>query len=143
ESISPSGEVEIAAGGEQAYTCSHVLNKVGIYRSEERRVGKEGRGEQTSNTVTVNVPAEQSFSIHKEQRLKGQSSYTSSELTGKLGETVEYNVVVKTSGNLPLKVSKLADSNSESISPSGEVEIAAGGEQAYTCSHVLNKVGIY
>jgi uncharacterized repeat protein (TIGR01451 family) len=88
-------------------------------------------------------PPEPAFTIEKSQRLKGEASYTTAELTAEVGQTVEYKIVVTNTGNVPLKFSKLSDANCEGISPSGEVEIAPGGEQAYTCSHVLDKVGKY
>jgi uncharacterized repeat protein (TIGR01451 family) len=143
EGISPSGEVEVAAGGEQVYTCSHVLDKVGKYTNEASITGNEGTGTKTSNKVTVNVPSEPSFTIEKQQRLKGEAGYTTSELTGEVGETVEYKIIVQNTGNTSLKFGKLTDANCEGISPSGEVELAPGGEQVYTCSHVLTTTGKY
>jgi hypothetical protein len=48
-------------------------------------------------------------------------------------------VIVKNTGNTSLKFGKLSDAGCEGISPSGEVELAPGGEQVYTCSHVIDK----
>ena len=93
--------------------------------------------------LTCGPPPEPAFTIEKSQRLKGEASYTTAELTAEVGQTVEYKIVVTNTGNVPLKFSKLSDANCEGISPSGEVEIAAGGEQVYTCSHLLDKVGKY
>lgn len=56
EGISPTSEVELSPGGEQAYTCSHVLTTTGKYTNEASITGNEGTGEQTSNQVIVNVP---------------------------------------------------------------------------------------
>jgi len=93
--------------------------------------------------LTCGPPPEPAFTIEKQQRLKGEASYTTAELTAEVGQTVEYEIVVENTGNVTLKFSKLSDANCEGISPSGEVEIAPGGKQVYTCSHVLDKVGKY
>jgi uncharacterized repeat protein (TIGR01451 family) len=135
EGISPSGEVQVAAGGEQVYTCSHVLTSIGKYTNEATITGAAKT--QTSNKVTVNVPAKPAFTIEKQQRLKGEASYTTATLTGAVGQTVEYKIIVKNTGNTSLKFGKLTDAKCEGISPSGEVELTSGGEQVYTCSHVL------
>jgi uncharacterized repeat protein (TIGR01451 family) len=142
EGISPAGEVTLAAGGEQVYTCSHKLSSTGKYGNAASIEGSEGTGKQTSNEVVVNVQ-KASFSIEKRQRVEGAGSYTTSELTAKVGQTVEYEVVVKNTGTVALKFGKLVDANCEGISPSGEVEVAAGGEQMYTCSHKLSSTGKY
>src|SRR5271166_4068043 len=39
------------------------------------------------------------FSIVKEQRIRGESSYTASKLTGAVGQTVEYKITVTNTGN--------------------------------------------
>jgi uncharacterized repeat protein (TIGR01451 family) len=140
EGISPSGEVEVAGGGEQVYTCSHVLTTTGKYGNTGTITGA-GKTE-TSNEVVVDV-SKTSFTIEKQQRLKGEAGYTTSELNGEVGETVEYKIIVKNTGTTSIKFSKLTDAKCEGISPSGEVEVAGGGEQDYTCSHVLTTTGKY
>jgi uncharacterized repeat protein (TIGR01451 family) len=142
EGISPAGEVEVAVGGEQTYTCSHKLTAVGKYTNAAAIEESKGHKE-PSNEVVVNVPEEPSFTIKKLQRIGSSSSYTESELTGKVGQTVEYEIVVKNTGNVALKFKALSDGKCEGISPAGEVEVAVGGEQAYTCSHKLTAVGKY
>jgi len=143
EGISPSGEVELAAGGEQVYTCSHVLTQLGEYTNEASITGNEGTGTETSNKVVVNVPAEPAFTIEKLQRIEGKEPFTKAELTATLGQTVEYEVIVKNTGNTSLTFSNFMDGNCEGISPSGEVTLPPGGEQMYTCHHKLMAVGLY
>ena len=90
---------------------------VGTYTNEASIEGNEGTGTKTSNKVTAKVAAEPSFTIKKEQRIAGEVAYTASELTGKLGQTVEYKITVKNTGNLPLKFSALKDTGCRGSRP--------------------------
>ncbi len=143
EGVSPSGTTELAVGKEESFTCSHKLSAVGSYSNEASIEGNEGTGKQTSNKVTAKVPAEPSYTIEKQQKIAGESSYATAEKTGKIGQTVEYKIVVKNTGNVPLKFTALKDSSCGSISPSGATEVAAGGEESFTCTHTLSAVGSY
>ena len=87
--------------------------------------------------MNVKVAAEPSFTIEKQQRIKGEANYSTGELTGKLGQTVEYKIIVKNTGNLPLKFSALKDTGCEGIAPAGATELAVGKEESFTCTHVL------
>jgi acetyl esterase/lipase len=89
-------------------------------------------------------PVKAKFTIEKEQEIEGsKAGYTKSKLTGERGQTVDYKVVVKNTGNVSLKFGELTDSGCEGISPSGEDTIAAGGEEIYTCRHELTTTGVY
>ena len=133
-----------SGGGEETYTCHHGLTAVGNYSNEATIEGNEGTGSETSNKVEVEVPAEPSFTIKKLQEIEGSKvGFTKSKLTGTIGETVDYEIVVKNTGNVPLKFGKLIDANCTSIAPSGEETVAAGGEETYTCHHELTAVGVY
>jgi uncharacterized repeat protein (TIGR01451 family) len=144
EGISPSGETELAEGASETFTCHHVLTATGKYSNQGSITGNEGTGEAKSNEVVVNVPKEPSYTIEKVQEIAGSGTgFSKSELTGKIGQTVDYEVIVKNTGNTPIKFSKLTGPKCEGISPSGEVELASGGEQTYTCHHVLTTTGKY
>ena len=144
EGISPTGATEVTvAGKEEFFTCTHTLTSVGSYDNEASIEGNEGTGTKTSNKVVAKVPAEPSFAIEKQQKIAGESSYTSGELTGKLGQAVEYKITVKNTGNLALKFTALKDSGCEGISPSGTTELAVGKEESFTCTHTLTAVGSY
>ena len=136
EDIAPSGSTEVAVSAEESFTCTHVL-PVGTTTNEASIEGNEGTGTQTSNKVVAKVAAEPSYTIEKQQKIAGESSYTSGELSGKLGQTVEYKITVKNTGNLPLKFSALKDTGCEGITPSGATEVAVGKEESFTCTHVL------
>lgn len=50
---------------------------------------------------------------------------------------MDYEVVVKNTGNTTQKFVPLKDSGCEGISPSGATELAAGKEETFTCTHKL------
>ncbi len=136
EGISPIGATEVGVGKEESFSCSHVL-AVGTYTNEASIEGNEGAGTKTSNKVTTKVPAEPSFTLEKQQRIAGEGSYSTGELNGKLGQTVEYKFIAKNTGNLPLKFGALKDTGCEGITPSGPTELKVGEEESFTCTHVL------
>ena len=131
EGITPSGATELAVGEEESFTCTHVLT-VGTTTNEASIEGNEGTGKKTSNVVKVNVAAEPSFTINKEQKIKGEGVFTTSEISGKLGQTVEYKITVKNTGNLPLKFGALKDTGCEGITPAGATELAVGKEESFS-----------
>ena len=90
--------------------CHHELTAVGVYSNEATIEGNEGTGGETSNKVEVEVPAEPSFTIEKLQEIAG-NDFTKSKLTGAIGQTVDYEIIVKNTGNVPLKFGKLIDAN--------------------------------
>ena len=121
--ITPSGATELAVGKEESFTCSHTL-AVGTYTNEASIEGNEGTGTQTSNKVTAKVPAEPNFIIEKQQRIAGEGTYTSAEHTGKLGQVVEYKIIVRNTGNVALKFAAIKDTGCEGLSPTGATELA-------------------
>jgi hypothetical protein len=77
------------------------------------------------------------FSIEKLQKLSTESTYTSNQLTGEVGDTVDYEIIVKNTGNTSRKFGPLKDSGCENISPSGATELEASKEETFTCTHKL------
>ena len=108
---------------------------VGANNNEASIEGNETTGTKTSNKVTTTVASEPTFSIEKFQRIEGEPTYTTSEITGALGQTVEYKIVVTNTGNLPLKFSALTDTGCEGVTPPGATELAVGKSESFTCSH--------
>ena len=142
EGLTAVGRDRTCGGKEESFTCSHTLGAVGCYTNEASIEGNEGTGTKTSNKVTAKVAAEPAFTIEKQQKIAGEVSYTSGEVTGKVGQTVEYKVTVKNTGNVKLKFAALKDSGCEGVTPSGATELEAGKEESFTCTHVL-AVGSY
>jgi FG-GAP repeat len=83
------------------------------------------------------------FTIEKQQELAGEATYTNSELTAVIGQTVDYRITVANTGDVALEFSELNDPNCTGISPSGTRTIGAGESQTYTCHHELTASGSY
>ena len=135
------GSLPVAAS--TTFTCEHPLTSVGSWTNEGTITGTPPSGTgvtHTSNQVVVNVEAESSFTVEKKQKLAGE--FTTAELTGKLGETVHYEIIVTNTGNVPLKVSNVVDVNCTGMS-GGASEIGVGGSAIFTCEHTLTSVGPY
>jgi hypothetical protein len=142
--ITPSTTETVSPGGEETYTCSHELSATGTYSNAASIEGSEGTGTKSSNTVEVEVPTSATFTIEKLQEIAGSNAgFTKSKLTGELGQTVDYEIIVKDTGNVSLSFKALSDAGCASISPTGEETLAPGGEQTYTCSHELTEAGTY
>jgi hypothetical protein len=100
---------------------------------------KGGQDVKGTGGITCAAP-EPGFSIEKLQEIAGSGEgFTREELKGEVGQTVDYEIVVKNTGNVPLTFSEFTDPNCEEGTiaggPVGAVE--AGGSAIYTCSHLL------
>ena len=72
----------------------------------------------------------------------GEATFTKSELTGQVGQTVEYEIVVRNTGNTPLQFSHFQDANCEGISGGpGEKLVQPGQATVFTCTHKLTAPG--
>ena len=94
-----------------------------------------------------NVKCQEGFSVQKLQEIKGSGSgYTTSQLHGKIGQTVDYEVIVKNVGVVPLKFSSFTDSRCAegTISGgSGEAYLAPGESTTFFCERLLPAIGTY
>ena len=145
--ISPAGTTEVASGKEETFTCSHTLTATGKY-TNVGTIETTEKLKHVSNEVVVNVPAEPGFSIEKLQEIRGSGGgFTKEELEGEKGQTVDYELVVKNTGNVTEKFGALVDAKCTSISPAGETELEVGKSETFTCEHALTKAdeeaGIY
>jgi hypothetical protein len=146
---------ELEVGASTTYRCTHVLTEMGSYtnKAEVSGIPPEYEGHpsppvtSTSNTVITEVPApaptpEPGMSVEKLQELVGGSgSYTTAPLTGQIGQIVQYEIIVKNTGNVPLTLSAFGDPRCDEGTITGGPEGAAlpvGGSTTYTCTHVLD-----
>jgi len=163
--ISPAGATELTPGTSETFTCQHALTAVGPWTNEaaiEGAVGQRpsiraalgagaiaaavegGPTRASSNRVVVNVPAEPDYEIEKLQSIRGSAAaFTKAELQGAVGQTVDYRVIVRNTGNQAVRLSPLVDPNCSSVSPSGATELAVGGSETFTCEHTLTGPGSY
>ena len=111
------GEKFVQPGEATVFTCSHKLTAPGTWVNAAVIQGNEGTGKKESNEVVVKVPAAPpvpGFTIEKLQQLGG-GPFTKSELTGAIGETVKYEIIVRNTGEVTLKLSNFKDENCEGI----------------------------
>ena len=136
------GASTLAAGASTTWTCEHKLTATGAYNNSAAVEANEGVGAVTSNMVTVNVTAATSgLTIEKLQKVDG-SGFTESELTAKVGETVEYEVVVENTGETTLTLSNFTDANCTNVA-GGASTLGAGASTTWTCEHKLTATGAY
>ena len=147
------GAASVAPGESTVYTCSHVLKTVGTYTNEATVTGNTVGGRQltqTSNQVVVSVSAvnpvkpEPSFTIEKRQRIGSTTTFTTATVTGPVGSTVEYEVILKNTGNVSIKLSGFTDVNCDAGTlVSGAGELPPGQETTYTCTRLLATAGTF
>ncbi|HMD55940.1 MAG TPA: hypothetical protein VKG82_00540 [Solirubrobacteraceae bacterium] len=88
--------------------------------------------------IGITCPVAPAFSIVKEQTIEGSGKpFTTAPLTGTVGQTVDYQVVVTNTGNTPLTFSNFTDTHCESIAGGPVGAVAPGGSATYTCDHPL------
>jgi hypothetical protein len=133
-------------GGKTTYTCTHVLTSLNAYQNDGAITATPPPGEgspitHTSNIVVVNgVAPTPGFSIEKLQMIEGAGgSFTTSPLHGEVGQTVDYRIVVKNTGNTSLTFSSFTDEHCDSGSiEGGPTGALLPSESAtYTCKHAL------
>ncbi len=138
------GRSELLPGEETTYTCHHVITEVGDWVNEGTITGTppgEAPIVHTSNQVVV---YDALFKIEKLQRLSSNDPFTTFELTGTVGQVVQYEIVVTNTSEIALTFSNLSDPNCQNITGGpGTNPVPPGQSTIYTCEHVLSTVGPY
>jgi hypothetical protein len=144
------GSTSVAPGESTIYTCDHVLAQVGSYTNQATLTGNTVGGApvvHVSNQVVVTVPAEPAFTVEKLQKLASSAgAFTTQPVTGAIGDTVDYEIVVTNTGNVPLTLSGFNDPRCDPLTLAGgpgQTPLAPGLSTTYTCSHVLRSSGSY
>ncbi len=147
------GDNALAVGESTTFTCTHPLDEAGSYTNTATVTGTPPDGDgspvtNTSNTVLAEVSpvppiALPAFSIEKLQKIAGGSgSYTSSTITGQVGQTVEYEILVRNTGIVPLTLGSFTDPHCDSGTLSGGpggTALPVGESTTYRCAHLLSK----
>ena len=85
-----------------------------------------------------------SFAIEKLQKISTEGSFTKSELIGKVGETVDYEITVTNTGSLPLKFNKFSDPKCSGVTGGpGSKLVEPSASSTYKCEHKLTASGAY
>jgi uncharacterized repeat protein (TIGR01451 family) len=95
----------------------------------------------SSAMCSTAVQADQSpaISLVKYERFGTSGSYVRGPLTGTVGQTVYYEMVVRNTGNTPLDDVTLSDPRCDAgtLTPTSAVSLAPGASAVYYCSHKL------
>jgi hypothetical protein len=144
------GSAALAPEASATYTCRHVLTSVGVYSNEATVTAATVGGApltQTSNKVVVEVPSEEALAVEKLQRIAGGAgNFTSAPLVAMIGETVEYQITVRNTGNVAMTLTTFSDPRCDPgtiAGGPGTIPLAPGSAAVYTCSHVITAAGPY
>jgi len=135
------GATKLGPGESTVFSCTHTLTGPGTWTNVATIEGNEGTGKKESNEVVVKVPPGPEFTIEKLQRI-GAGIFTKNELTGAIGQTVDYEIIVHNTGVVAIKLSNFKDQKCEGIS-GGATELAAGESTTFTCIHKLTTTGVW
>ena len=137
------GATTLNPGASATWTCEHKLTAAGKYTNVATIEGNcvsKNIGTVTSNTVTTNVAAPTaSLSIEKLQKI-GSSAFTASELSAKVGEPVDYEIIVRNTGEVAESLSHFTDANCTNVA-GGASTLAAGASTTWTCERKLTAAG--
>jgi hypothetical protein len=138
------GETPLAPTASTTYTCSHLLGEGGSYSNTAEVTARPQEGgaakTQPSNTVVVSTGEKPAYEIAKLQQIAGAGGgYTAATLSATVGQTVEYEIVLKNTGNTAITFSEFTDIYCDpgtlTGGPSGA--LAAGASAAYHCTRRL------
>jgi uncharacterized repeat protein (TIGR01451 family) len=144
-----SGSNTLSPGGQVEWTCSHVLTAADVagYTNTATVIGTAPDGTQVNARDSVIAYSDTpGMQVVKLQRDGTSGGFTTSQITGSVGDTIDYEIQVTNTGNVPLTLS-LSDPHCDSgtiagpFSVSGTLNgdvLAPGGVAQYTCSHVLS-----
>lgn len=141
------GPSTIAPGATATFYCTRLLGGVGVYTNTAQvSASPEGGGEPVStgsNEVVARVVLAPSISIEKLQEIAGSGhGFTKEELAANVGQTVNYKILVKNTGELPVTLSALKDAHCGKgtlTGGPGANPLAPGETTTYTCSYTFTK----
>src|SRR5271166_467898 len=144
------GGSPVAPGASTTYTCSRLLEATGTFTNQDEVTGRTAGGTpltKPSNVVQVTVtePPRPGFVLEKQQRIGG-GLYTSTPLTGDVGQTVEYEMVARNTGNTSLTFSEFDDPYCDAgtiTGGPGSMPVAAGATTTWTCTRLLSREGTF
>lgn len=88
-------------------------------------------------------PEEENLEVVKEQRFAGETEYSTAPKVGTQGQTVEYRIAVKDTGNTTIELTNLRDPHCEGVKGPSQKILNPGESAFYTCEHPLTEVGKY
>ena len=126
-----------------ALACAVGLGALAVFAASASGHSLEISGSM-EGAIKVEVEPKASFSIEQLQRLAGEASFTPVEVSAKLGQVVQYEIIVKNTSNIPLTFSTFTDAACQSIlGGPGAYPVPPGASTIYTCEHTLMTMGSY
>ena len=105
-------------------------------------IASNDEGEASATSSPVRVAAAPGFTIEDAQQVKGSlTGFTKAELTVIAGQTIEYQVTVKNTGNVPLKLANFTDSDCGNVT-GGTEEVAVEASTKFACERTI-QTGTY
>jgi hypothetical protein len=98
----------------------------------------------TPPTTTTTTPSSTApgFKVVKEQKI-GNGTFTTNTLTGSVGQTVQYEIIVTNTGNTALTFTHFSDPHCQTIEGGpGTTAVQPGDSTVFTCDHVLTKADL-
>lgn len=128
-----SGPSYVVAGEDVAHLLSCVVT------------ASNGAGEVSASSAAVEIPPRPAFTIQAAQQLAGSTSgFTEEELAGQVGETVDYQITVHNTGNVPLTLANFSDANCAGVlGGPGLSALAIGQSTVFSCLRQLTGAGTY
>jgi hypothetical protein len=143
------GGSPVAPGASTTYTCSRLLDETGTFTNQAEVTGVTVGGTPLSKPsnvvqVTVTEPPRPAFVLEKQQRIGG-GDYSPLPLRGEVGQTVEYEMVARNTGNTSLTFSEFDDPYCDGTIDGGPdgMAVAPGATTTWTCTRMLSSEGTF
>ena len=143
----------LAIGASVQYTCSHVLAAADApsFTNAATVVGTAPDGTQVNgfDSVVANLQVTPGIRVTKLQRIGNTGPFTHNPVTGNPGDTVNYEMTVTNTGNVPLTAVAFSDQQCDAGTLSGPTVLSGSYDSAtntlsvngailYTCSHLVS-----
>jgi hypothetical protein len=113
----------------------------GRYKIDTRGIGKSNGARVAFDIgVPVNCRPAPGFALEKLQQIAGAGgAYTTAPLSGEVGKTIDYKILLNNTGNVPLSFSTLEDPRCDAGTITGGPtgELAPGASAEYLCTHLI------
>jgi hypothetical protein len=115
----------------------------GTYKIDAEAKWKKGESEAKGSfdiPAKVTCVATPGLSVEKLQAISGGGGYTTTQLSGQVGQTVDYEIVARNTGNVALTLGVFSDPRCDAGTITGGPTgpLAVGDSTDYFCTHVLD-----